>query len=402
MNIKMDELIKAIAASLDIVEIELLGATSNHGKRIAVLTASMGRYFNFDKDYLIALTTCALFHDNALTEYILSERENRETEFNTKQHCIIGQCNVETIPFKVDISGFILYHHERSDGSGAFGKKEGEFPLAAELIAIADMLDVQYALQNIQVEDLPVVRKDIEEKIGYVYTKRSAEAMLDILTSKMLLSLHDSVICNTAKSLIPSWSVSTEDITVIRLAEFVASIIDYKSTFTKKHSTEIANKIWFMCNYYKFDCATRIKAYLAASLHDIGKLKTPTSILEKPGKLTDSEFVIIKDHAMQTYEILKDLEGLDKICMWASNHHEKLDGTGYPFGKKADNLDFISRLMACIDIYQAVSEERPYHPARSHEDAMLILHDMAQKGFIDRQITNDIGIVMPAYTGVRE
>lgn len=402
MNIKMDELIKAIAASLDIVEIELLGATNNHGKRIAVLTASMGRYFNFDDDYLIALTTCALFHDNALTEYILSERENREIEFNTKQHCIIGQRNAETIPFKVDISGFILYHHERSDGSGAFGKKEGELPLAAELIAIADMLDVQYALQNIQVENLPVVRKDIEEKIGSVYTKKSAEAMLNILTSKMLLSLRDSEICNTAKSLIPSWSVSTEDVAVIRLAEFIANIIDYKSTFTKKHSTEIANRIWFMCNYYKFDCDTRIKAYLAASFHDIGKLKTPTSILEKPGKLTDLEFVIIKDHAMQTYEILKDLESLDEICIWASNHHEKLDGTGYPFGKKADKLDFVSKLMACLDIYQAVSEERPYHPARSHEETMPILHDMAQKGFIDQEITNDIGIAMPTYTGVRE
>jgi HD-GYP domain-containing protein (c-di-GMP phosphodiesterase class II) len=123
------------------------------------------------------------------------------------------------------------------------------------------------------------------------------------------------------------------------------------------------------------------------------------AILEKPDKLTNEEFHIITDHVLQTYELLKNIDGFELICAWASNHHEKLDGSGYPFGKKAVDLDFNSRLMACIDIYQAVSEERPYHPQRNHADTMAILYDMAGKGFIDSGITADLDRYLAVYDG---
>jgi HD-GYP domain-containing protein (c-di-GMP phosphodiesterase class II) len=87
---------------------------------------------------------------------------------------------------------------------------------------------------------------------------------------------------------------------------------------------------------------------------------------------------------------LTDLEGLEDVRAWACNHHEKLDGTGYPLGKKAADLDFNSRLMTCLDIYQAVSEPRPYHPLRDHASTMEILNKMAGSGAIDEGIVKDI------------
>jgi HD-GYP domain-containing protein (c-di-GMP phosphodiesterase class II) len=99
-----------------------------------------------------------------------------------------------------------------------------------------------------------------------------------------------------------------------------------------------------------------------------------------------------------TYELLKNVDGFGHIRDWASNHHEKLDGTGYPFGKGADELDFYSRLMACIDIYQAVSEARPYHEQRDHGETMAILYGMAQKGFVDETIVKDLDIAMAPYS----
>jgi HD-GYP domain-containing protein (c-di-GMP phosphodiesterase class II) len=154
-----------------------------------------------------------------------------------------------------------------------------------------------------------------------------------------------------------------------------------------------------MGNYYGYSRVERAELYLAAALHDIGKLATPVDILEKPGKLTDGEFSIIKEHVRITWELLKDIEGFGLICAWASNHHEKLDGSGYPFGKKAEELDFNSRLMACIDIYQAVSEERPYHPGRNHGDTMKILYSMADKGQIDGGIVKNLDSVLAEYNG---
>jgi HD-GYP domain-containing protein (c-di-GMP phosphodiesterase class II) len=154
-----------------------------------------------------------------------------------------------------------------------------------------------------------------------------------------------------------------------------------------------------MGKHYNYGPQELAEVYLAASLHDLGKLAIPSAILEKPGKLTTEEFDIIKNHVKLTWDLLNDIEGFETICRWACNHHEKLDGSGYPFGKKANELDFNSRLLACLDLYQAISEERPYHPGRNHADTMPILYDMANSGKIDRDIVNDLNTVLAPYDG---
>jgi HD-GYP domain-containing protein (c-di-GMP phosphodiesterase class II) len=218
--------------------------------------------------------------------------------------------------------------------------------------------------------------------------------MLAVLDEKTLLSLRDENIGASAAQLLPVWNDDLEDRTIISLGEFAARIIDFKSNFTRRHTTGISDKALLMARHYGFDVSERMQFYLAACLHDLGKLATPTAILEKPGRLTMDEFQVIKDHALHTWEMLKDIEGFEKICEWASSHHEKLDGSGYSFGKKAEALDFNSRLLCCIDIYQAVSEERPYHPGRSHKDTMVILNDMAEKGLVDSAIAGDLDTVL--------
>lgn len=393
MKIQMDELIKTIAVALDLVEEELLGATTNHGKRIAVLTYAMGCYHGLSNDELIGLTTCALFHDNALTEFILSQKPNKYGEISMKEHCVRGQQNVESLKFQIGVKDFVLYHHERADGKGAFGKKEGEYPLEAELIALADYLDVTMPLQNVLIADKEKIKDFVKHEIGRSFTSRAADSFLSIFTKEMLVSLRDENIKKTAKDLIPPWSLDSKDLSVKNLADFVASIIDCKSNFTRIHSTEISQKLLSMCDFYHLDEDTRAKAYLASALHDIGKLHTPTEILEKEDKLTEEEFIIIKEHVFYTYKMLMEIDGFEEICQWASNHHEKLNGTGYPFGKQAEDLDFISRLMGCLDIYQAVGEKRPYHPQREHSETMSILYGMSDKGLIDSEIVKDIDFV---------
>jgi HD-GYP domain-containing protein (c-di-GMP phosphodiesterase class II) len=394
----MDELIKAIGTALDIVESELLGVSTNHGKRIAALCSLMGKELGMDEEDTKAVTTCALFHDNALTEYILSERAGDWRGKNFRLHCEYGQRNIEKLPFKSDISGLVLYHHEQADGGGPFGKREGEFPLGAELIAIADIIDAGNHLQRVSAENLAPLQKKIGGLSGKRCTKRAAEAMLSVLNAETLASLRDENINKTTALVLPAWHVDLEDEALMRLAGLTARIIDYKSAFTKKHSVQIANRAWLMGGYYGFDPVKRAKTYLAAAMHDLGKLATPNAILDKPGKLTSDEFNIIKAHVKGTYDILSGITGFEDVCDWASNHHEKFDGTGYWFGKQAEELDFVSRLLCCTDIYQAVSEERPYHPQRGHSDTMPILWNMAQKGYIDDGIVKDFDTVMAEYS----
>ena len=399
MTIRMDSLIKAIATALDTVEHELLGASTNHGKRIAVLCAKMGTLLGLRAEEITGLASCALLHDNALTEYILAERIAGQHDPAMKKHCEYGQHNVDALRFNVCVKDFILYHHERADGKGPFRIRAGEGPIAAELIAIADSIDVAWHLQRSNSDDLALIRRSISEETGRRYGKTAAEAMLEVLDWPMILSLRDSEIHKTTEAAFLPWNVEPEAEALMALAAFITRIIDYKSAFTQRHSTQIANKAWFMGGYYKYDKAEQVKLYLAAAFHDIGKLEVPAAILEKPGKLTDEEFTAIKNHVRYTWELLKDIDGFQSICAWASNHHETLNGAGYPFGKKAEELDFNSRLMACIDIYQAVSEERPYHPARNHETTMQILHEMADAGRIDGNIVNDLSIALAPFDG---
>ena len=399
MTIRMDSLIQVLAQALDMVEITYLGVTTNHGKRIAVLCAAMGRKLGMSEPELSDLISCALLHDNALTECILMQNGWERDDPNFGTHCEIGQRNVEILPFNGSIAGYINYHHERADGLGPFKLSEGNFPLGAELIAAADLIDAEHHLENILPEKLPLLLENIEANINYSYTKQAGKALLDILDKDLLISLQNEEIIKTVSRSIPAWTMEINDPALIPFAELISHIIDYKSVSTGIHTQQIANRSWIMSEYYGYDLTEKIQLYLAAALHDIGKLAIPTEVLEKPGKLNHEEFEIIKTHIEITRSLLSAMDWLGPITEWASNHHEKLNGSGYPLSKKLDKLDFNSRLMACIDIYQAVSETRPYHPRRSHAEAMQILKTMADNALIDSGIVKDMDKVMAEWSG---
>lgn len=175
-----------------------------------------------------------------------------------------------------------------------------------------------------------------------------------------------------------------------QIAKFFAGIIDYKSPFTSTHSIGVACIAKKLAGYMGLGEETSQKIYLAGALHDIGKVAIGNDILEKPDKLTDEEYSVMKHHAAYTYYILSDINGFDEIRDWAAFHHERLDGTGYPFGKTAEELNVEERIMAGADIYQALTESRPYKSGMPHNKACSILYDMADKGWIDSDVVSNI------------
>ena len=98
----------------------------------------------------------------------------------------------------------------------------------------------------------------------------------------------------------------------------------------------------------------------------------------------------MKHHAAYTYYILSEIDDFEEIRDWAAFHHERLDGTGYPFGKTAAELNTQERIMACVDIYQALTESRPYKQGMPHEKAYGILNDMVEKGWLDGEIASQV------------
>ncbi|MDR3091802.1 MAG: HD domain-containing protein [Clostridiales bacterium] len=395
MIIRLDQMIKVTSSALDIVEGELLGVKRDHGKRIACLAAAAGRRLNMPEETLRSLSVCALFHDSALTEYILAHEDGAK-ESDKRLHCEYGQRNADNLLGEGAAPGFVLYHHERADGKGLFGKKAGEFPQAAEIISACDLIDLQSLLSD--PAEKPGIIAFIKECSGTVFTEPVCSALLSAIDGGCLELLTDGKLDETTDALFPEWPVEADRSIVFRFAALISYIIDCKSPFTKRHSQQIANKAWLMGGFYNYERDERALLYLAAAFHDIGKLGTPNSILDKPGALTPEEFKIIQAHSALTEELLSRVDGFEKITLWACSHHEKLNGKGYHNGLTEERMDFNSRLLACLDIYQAVSEERPYHPARAHEDTMPILYDMAKKGLIDADISRGLDEALAEYS----
>ena len=174
----------------------------------------------------------------------------------------------------------------------------------------------------------------------------------------------------------------------VKLTEFMSKIIDFRSPFTAMHSAGVAATAVSLAELLGMSSDECKMMRIAGYLHDIGKLKIPDEILEKPGKLTDEEFNIMKEHAYYTWILLKDVRGFEQIAPWAAFHHEKLNGNGYPFHLSEGELPLGSRIMTVADIFSAITEDRPYRKSMDREKVIAILREDAGRGLLPGRLVD--------------
>lgn len=135
---------------------------------------------------------------------------------------------------------------------------------------------------------------------------------------------------------------------------------------------------------------------LGAVLHDIGRLRVPAAILDKPSKLTDEEYAVVKRHPQDGYEMLKDMEGVaTEVLDMVRLHHERVDGSGYPQGIKGEELPQSASIIGLVDAYETLVSGKPYQPALSQSAAMQELRVSASAGFppeLMQEFTRFLGI----------
>ncbi len=398
LSIDIVGLLGACSDALDCIEAELVNISNKHGKRVAYMSVCMAKYWNVESDALQDLAICALLHDNALTQYIAEEvQKNHGIDVSdetlnekTNLHCIYGENNIAKIPFKTNVSNVILYHHEHANGRGPFKKVWQETPLFARIIHLADVVDAMASSWEFKQEKWDICCEFLVKQKGQLFDYECAEAFFKMISKETFHSFEDGTFESKLWEMVPRKKQMVDWNICKNIADFFANIVDYKSPFTSKHSMGVAEKAAQYAKYIGYDVLDVEKMYLAGALHDIGKMAVGNEILEKPDKLTDEEFDKMKNHAGYTYLILSQVDDFEEIRDWAALHHEKLNGKGYPFGKTADELNEQERIMACVDIYQALTEERPYKKGMSHEKTCDILDDMAKKGFVDAEISHKI------------
>jgi HD-GYP domain-containing protein (c-di-GMP phosphodiesterase class II) len=128
---------------------------------------------------------------------------------------------------------------------------------------------------------------------------------------------------------------------------------------------------------------------VGAFLHDVGKINVPDSILNKPGKLTDAEFTVMKSHVNESIKIIGSTPGISELSLEvAALHHEKLDGSGYPYGLTKDKITQYGRMITICDIFDALTANRCYKDGYSHLKAFSILRNLAQKEHLDVRLVD--------------
>jgi len=150
----------------------------------------------------------------------------------------------------------------------------------------------------------------------------------------------------------------------------LVTAIDAKDEYTRHHSTRVTEFTLKIAAKMGFSEKELGDLELASLLHDVGKIAVPESILNKPGKLTDAEFTLIKEHPARGEAILQPVVELKEMARVVRSHHERYDGSGYPDGLKGREIPLGARIMAIADTYDSITSERPYRKAASHRYAV--------------------------------
>ncbi len=167
----------------------------------------------------------------------------------------------------------------------------------------------------------------------------------------------------------------------------LANAVEAKDVYTQGHVERVANLAMALGRKLQLSESDLESLKYGGALHDIGKIKVPRDVLNKPGKLSADEWGIMQDHAAAGYDICLPLKkNLGPALNVIRHHHEKLDGSGYPDGLKSDEINMPNRIMAVVDIYDALTTDRPYRSKMPTDKAISILREEATGGKLDTEV----------------
>ncbi len=309
-------------------------------------------------------------------------------------HTVVGGYILSNFLGLYEYSDIAFYHH--------LSASELDFSnpthIVANLVGVADTIATNYESFGVPVDKnrisgileekserfFPEILKAAKTAISRDYTWWSLENPPDFYFRYIMPSFEN--VERTPKEML------------LEIGYFIAYVVDSKSPFTRKHSERIADISRALGE--EMDVKDPEDLYLAGLFHDVGKLAIDTSILEKPGPLSEKEYWYMRKHIFYTMKFLQHFtrEGYE-WPIWSSQHHERLDGKGYPLGLKGDEIPLQSRILQVADVFVALTEERPYRTPMSFEEAIGFLSKEVSKGKMDPDVLSALErIVENGYT----
>jgi len=372
-KMSLKEIVFALVESIDLVNYLL----KNHHRRVAIIAYELGKMMSLDDETLQRIVLAAAFHD--IGALYVKERDDliRLDIENPHPHAIRGALLLKEFNYFEDISDIVLHHHRYWDyGRGSMFMSQ-EVPIESFIIHLADRIEILYDITQNYFIQIGNITKEILEREGKIFSPECVSVFLKLSKLESFWLDLETISFN---QLLHEVFEDKEDIEVDleaieHIARLFSSIVDTRSNYTASHSKAVGAVAYELCQLCKMDEVICKKLRIAGLLHDLGKIAIPNEIIEKESKLTDEEFQVMKSHAYYTNQILKQLVGLDDICKWASMHHEKRDGLGYPFHIDNDEFTIEIDILALADVFTALSENRPYRDGMSNEKIFELISE---------------------------
>jgi HD-GYP domain-containing protein (c-di-GMP phosphodiesterase class II) len=386
-NINLHEAVFSLSNALDLVGVQEI----HHGKRVAFMAAECAKALNWEEQHIDTLFQAAILHDCGVSKTVVHAKLAQFEWENEIEHCQIGSELLRKTPPLAYLADYIYYHHTHW-----LDLQSLELPLETKITAnciyLADRVDVlslkYLAEDNNILLNADNIRSMISSKKGDYFHPELVDAFLDVSRSHAFwLSLEREHI----SGYIASWISHdlTEEIEFADLktiTQVFSHIVDAKSSFTKEHSEGVAGLSRYLGEVFGLSEHTCDMLEIAGLLHDLGKLRVPDYLLEKPDRLTKEEYLIVQRHSFDTYDIIKNIKGFEEIACWAAQHHERVDGSGYPYGNTEKTLSLEARIIAVADVFQALAQNRPYRHALAPEKILWILNEEVQAGKLDKNV----------------
>ena len=285
--------------------------------------------------------------------------------------CQRGANIARRMRFSEDVARGILDLDEHFDGTGKPDGLSGtDISIHARIALLAQVVDVFYTGGGKE-----AACKEIALRSGNWFDPALCSAFAAVAKDAgFWLTLAAPDLQQTVIALAPERDGETVDEDYLdEIAAAFADVVDSKSPYTAGHSDRVALFTDMIAEELGLSPERRRFLKRAALLHDIGKLGVSNQILDKAGKLTDQEWLAVRQHPAQSRIILSRIEAFQELARIAGDHHEKLDGKGYPRGISGDDICIETRIITVADIFDALTAERPYRGAMPVSQAFDIM-----------------------------
>ncbi len=384
-EIPLFTLVTCISKALDLVSPVLV----NHHHRVAYIAYNLGLASGLENKELNELAIAGALHDvGALT--LKEKLQMLAFEMETPhQHAHRGYLLLNMFEPFANIATLVHFHHVPWDGGSGSEFYGRPVPFGSHILHLADRISVQLQTPKEVLGQVKQISQRIEEKSGQMFMPYVVDAFQNLATKEYFwLDVTSSSLDALLLDKMRMKGIKLDLDRLLSFSKMICRIIDFRSSFTATHSSGVAATAEELARLIGFSERDCLSMRIAGNLHDLGKLAVPTEILEKPGKLTEQEFNIIRSHTFYTHRILEALPGMEIVNDWASFHHERLNGEGYPFHINGQDLPLGSRIVAVADVFTAITEDRPYRQGMSSEKALQVLQQMADDQALDARIVS--------------